>query len=157
MKERTQKLFARLLSVNTYLTFEDLSKEFHISERTLRNELVPINRYLVENHYPCVTNTRGKGLKLSLSDHERKQLLDQVCSVRKEDYYRPNERFLTLLLEIADPAKTTWLYEMEEQLQVSKSTLDEDMRKLRRFLKDYGATVISLPKQGIVLQSMNAR
>ncbi|MEK5266575.1 BglG family transcription antiterminator [Weizmannia sp. FSL W8-0401] len=152
MKERTQKLFARLLSVNTYLTFEDLSKEFHISERTLRNELVPINRYLVENHYPCVTNTRGKGLKLSLSDHERKQLLDQVCSVRKEDYYRPNERFLTLLLEIADPAKTTWLYEMEEQLQVSKSTLDEDMRKLRRFLKDYGATVISLPKQGIVLQ-----
>ncbi|MEH7309003.1 BglG family transcription antiterminator [Neobacillus drentensis] len=152
MKERTQRVFTRLLTVNAYLTFEDLSKEFYISERTLRNELVLINQYLAENNYPIVTSARGKGLKFGLSDQERAKLLAQVGDDREKDYYRPNERFLALLLDIVDTRKTTVLYEMEEKLQVSKSTLDEDMRKLRQFLKDYAIHVVSLPKQGIVLQ-----
>ncbi|MGE8204742.1 BglG family transcription antiterminator [Heyndrickxia sp. NPDC080065] len=152
MKERTQRVFTRFLTVNTHLTFEDLSKEFYISERTLRNELVLINKYLAENNYPIVTTTRGKGLNLTLSNKDRKTLLMQIGGNRKKDYYQPNERFLALLLDIVDTTKTTVLYEMEEKLQVSKSTLDEDMRKLRRFLKDYAITVVSLPKQGVVLQ-----
>lgn len=152
MKERTQRIFARFLRVNTPLTFEDLSKEFRISERTLRNELVLINEYLVAHNYPMVTNTRGKGMKLILSEQEAEQLLAQVGGSREQDYYRPDERFLALLLEIADTTKTTLLYEMEEKLQVSKSTLDEDMRKLRQYLNPYAISVVSLPKQGIVLQ-----
>ncbi|PAF39594.1 hypothetical protein CHH69_07355, partial [Terribacillus saccharophilus] len=38
MKERTRKLLTRFSSVNSFLTYEDLSKEFSISERTVRNE-----------------------------------------------------------------------------------------------------------------------
>ncbi|AGK56024.1 BglG family transcription antiterminator [Bacillus sp. 1NLA3E] len=151
MKERTQRVFTRFLKVNTYLTFEDLSKEFHISERTLRNDLVLINEYLAENNYPIVTTTRGNGMKLVLSDKEREKLLAQVGGDREKDYYRPDERFLALLLDIVDSTRTTVLYEMEEQLQVSKSTMDEDMRKLRQFLKEYAISVVSLAKQGIVL------
>ncbi|MCM3670996.1 PTS sugar transporter subunit IIA [Mesobacillus maritimus] len=152
MKKRTQRVFTRFLTVSTFLTFEELSKEFSTSERTLRNELALINKYLTDNHFPTVTTTRGKGLRLDLSDEDREQLLLKIGDNRKTDYYQPNERFLALLLEIVDTTKTTMLYEMEEKLQVSKSTLDEDMRKLRVFLKDYGITVVSLPKQGIVLR-----
>ncbi|WP_027416021.1 BglG family transcription antiterminator [Aneurinibacillus terranovensis] len=152
MKERTQRVFTRFLTVNTYLTCEDLSKEFYISERTLRNELVLINKYLAENNYPTITTTRGKGLKLDLSDKDREKLLAQIGDDRETDYFRPNERFLALLLDIVDTTKTTILYEMEEKLQVSKSTLVEDMRKLRLCLKDYTISVVSLPKQGIVLR-----
>ncbi|MDU5945438.1 MAG: helix-turn-helix domain-containing protein, partial [Paenibacillus macerans] len=152
MKERTQRIFARFLRANTPLTFEDLSKEFRISERTLRNELALINEFLAEHQYPMVTTARGKGMKLILPDQESEKLLAQVGGNREKDYYRPDERFLALLLDIADTAKTTLLYEMEEKLQVSKSTLDEDMRKLRQYLKRYAISVVSLPKQGIVLQ-----
>ncbi|GJM73745.1 hypothetical protein HMSSN036_59610 [Paenibacillus macerans] len=152
MKERTQRIFARFLRVNTPLTFEDLSKEFRISERTLRNELALINEFLAEHHYPMVTTARGKGMKLILPDQESEKLLAQVGGNREKDYYRPDERFLALLLDIADTTKTTLLYEMEEKLQVSKSTLDEDMRKLRQYLNRYAISVVSLPKQGIVLQ-----
>ncbi|MEH7118359.1 BglG family transcription antiterminator [Neobacillus vireti] len=152
MKERTQRVLNRFLTVNTFLTCEDLSKEFSISERTLRNELVLINKYLAENHCPEITTTRGKGLILDLSDEDRKNLLLKLGNDRETEYYRPNERFLALLLDIVDSTKPTILYEMEEELQISKSTLDEDMRKLRLFLKDYAISVVSLPKQGIVLR-----
>jgi transcriptional antiterminator/mannitol/fructose-specific phosphotransferase system IIA component (Ntr-type) len=152
MKERTQRIFARFLRVNTPLTFEDLSKEFRISERTLRNELVLINEYLAENNYPIVSTTRGKGMRLILPAQESEKLLAQVGGSWEKDYYRPDERFLALLLDIADSTKTTLLYEMEEKLQVSKSTLDEDMRKLRQYLSPYAISVVSLTKQGIVLQ-----
>ncbi len=152
MKERTQRVLNRFLSVNTFLTCEDLSKEFNISERTFRNELTLINQYLAENNYPSITSVRGKGLKLELSEVDRDKLLSKVDDDRESDYYRPNERFLALLLDISDTTKTTLLFEMEEKLQVSKSTLDEDMRKLRQFLNKYGISVVSLTKQGIVLK-----
>lgn len=152
MKERTQKLLTRFSSVNSFLTYEDLSKEFSISERTVRNELVLINNYLTEKNYPTIVTARGKGLKLTLSDKEREMLISKIGLDRETDYYRPDERFLALLLDIVNPSNTTILYEMEKKLQISKSTLDEDMRKLRFYLKDHGISVVSLPKYGVVLQ-----
>ncbi|WP_226669752.1 BglG family transcription antiterminator [Metabacillus litoralis] len=152
MKERTQRVLTRFLSVNTFLTCKDLSKEFNISERTFRNELTLINNYLVENKYPIIASTRGRGLKLALSDKDREELISRIGDSKESNYYSPNERFLALLLEISDNTKTTLLYEMEEILQVSKSTMDEDMRKLRHYLKKYGIFVVSLTKQGIVLK-----
>ncbi|WP_366248919.1 BglG family transcription antiterminator [Terribacillus aidingensis] len=152
MKERTRKLLTRFSSVNSFLTYEDLSKEFSISERTVRNELVLINNYLSEKNYPTIMTARGKGLKLTLSDEEREKLISKIGHDRETDYYRPDERFLALLLDIVNPSNTTILYEMEKKLQISKSTLDEDMRKLRFYLRDYGISVVSLPKYGVVLQ-----
>lgn len=152
MKERAQRVLTRFFKVNTFMTFEDLSKEFATSERTMRNELTLINEFLADNNYPTITTVRGKGLKLELSDKDREKLLSKISLERETDYYRPDERFLALLLDIMDMSKTTVLYEMEQTLQVSKSTLDDDMRKLRSFLKEYGISILSLPKQGIVLR-----
>ncbi|WP_340082530.1 BglG family transcription antiterminator [Terribacillus sp. FSL K6-0262] len=152
MKERTQRLLTRFSSVNSFLTCKDLSTEFLISERTVRNEMALINSFLAENGYPPIKTVRGKGFKLSLSAKEREDLLIKIGDDRTFDYYRPNERFLALLLDIVNPLNTTFLYEMEEKLQVSKSTLDEDMRRLRLFLKNHGISVVSFPKQGMVLQ-----
>ncbi|WP_097043169.1 BglG family transcription antiterminator [Terribacillus aidingensis] len=151
MKERTQKILIRISSVNSFLTYKDLSKEFFISERTLRNELFLINDYLAQNDYPQIITARGKGLKLNLSEKERKRLLFNIGDEITHAYYGPNERFLALLLDIVNPLTTTILYEMGEKLQVSKSTLDEDMRRLRLFVKDHNISVVSLPKQGVVL------
>ena len=152
MKERTKQILSRLLTVNTFLTSKELSKEFYVSERTLRNELVIINNYLSKHNYPLISTTRGKGLKLNLPDEDRETILRKVNDERETDYFRPNERFLILLLEIADTTNKTMLFKMEEKLQISKSTLDEDMRKLRQFLKKFSISVVSLPKQGIVMQ-----
>ncbi|MCJ7841296.1 PTS sugar transporter subunit IIA [Lederbergia sp. NSJ-179] len=152
MRERTKRVLTKLLSAKAFLTIEDLSKEFNISERTFRNELVLINNYLVKNNFTTIMSIRGKGLKLDLSDTDRERLLLKIGDDRETDYYQPNERILALLLDIADSSKTTVLYKLEEKLQVSKSTLDEDMRKLRQLLKKYGISVVSLTKQGTVLQ-----
>ncbi|MCF7621890.1 hypothetical protein M4D76_22545 [Peribacillus frigoritolerans] len=67
------------------MTCEDLSKEFNISERTFRNELVLINKYLAENNYPSITTTRGKGLKLDLTDVDREKLLSKIGDDRRND------------------------------------------------------------------------
>src|SRR4051794_19404602 len=107
MKKRTQRILTRLFAVNSFLTCEELSKEFSISERTLRNELVLINQFLSENQFSTIATTRGKGLKLDLSDEDREKLLSKISNFRETDYYQPNERFLALLLDIVDTTKTT--------------------------------------------------
>ncbi|MEM5597834.1 HTH domain-containing protein [Niallia circulans] len=135
MKERTKQVLKRLLTANTYLTLEDLSNEYHISQRTLRNELMLINEFLQSNNYSLVTTKRGKGMQLTLAHRDAKTLLERMNAEGTKEYYHPDERFLVLLLDIADTSKTTLLYEMEGRLQVSKSTVDEDMRKIRQHLK----------------------
>ncbi|KAB7668381.1 BglG family transcription antiterminator [Bacillus sp. B1-b2] len=152
MKERTKLVLKRFLTANTYLTFQDLSEEFHISERTLRNELGLINDYLSNNSYPLVSTKRGIGMKLPIPIHDGEHLLAQLNGEKERDYFLPEERFLALILNIAESSKVTLLYEMEEVLQVSKSTLDDDMRKLRQYLDKYAVNVVSLTKQGIVFQ-----
>ncbi len=62
-----------------------------------------------------------------------------------------DERLLDLILSISLGKKKVFLYQKEEELQISKSTLDEDMRRLRQLLTKYTVEILSIPKQGLVL------
>lgn len=152
MKERTMQLFIKFLTADVCLPVTELSRAFHCSERTLRNELQLINAYLVSAGLPRISNHRGKGWCLTLPIEKRESLIQALKKEANQEYYNPNERFFILLFEIATTTSATFAYEMEQKLRVSKSTLDEDMRRLRLFLENYRIEVISLPKQGIILQ-----
>ena len=71
----------------------------------------------------------------------------------KDEFYSRDERILDLVLDIALGQNKVFLYQKEEEYQISKSTLDEDMRRLRTLLKEYGVEVLSIPKQGLVFEA----
>jgi mannitol operon transcriptional antiterminator len=61
-------------------------------------------------------------------------------------------RMFDLILSFSLSRKPVFLYQKEEDYQISKSTLDEDMRRVRNMLAEYGIEVLSVAKQGIVLK-----
>ncbi|MFQ7235742.1 MAG: BglG family transcription antiterminator, partial [Enterococcus hulanensis] len=69
-----------------------------------------------------------------------------------ERYLDRESRIFDLILSFALGKKATFLYQKEEEYQISKSSLDEDMRRVRNILAEYGIEVLSVPKQGILLQ-----
>ena len=97
-------------------------------------------------------NLRKKGYHLLLDKDQKQRLLDQMDSAEEEHYLDRESRIFDLILSFSLGKNATFLYQKEEAYQISKSSLDEDMRRVRNILKEYGIEVLSVPKQGIVLQ-----
>lgn len=152
MKDRTAKILRIFITSDYPVTLEQLEEEFHTSSRTIRNELREINLLLRTNQLPEVKNLRKKGYHLLLDKDQKQRLLDQMDSSEGEQYLDRESRIFDLILSFSLGKNATFLYQKEEAYQISKSSLDEDMRRVRNILKEYGIEVLSVPKQGIVLQ-----
>lgn len=152
MKDRTAKILRIFITSDYPVTLEQLEEEFHTSSRTIRNELREINLLLRTNQLPEVKNLRKKGYHLLLDKDQKLRLLDQMDSSEGEQYLDRESRIFDLILSFSLGKNATFLYQKEEAYQISKSSLDEDMRRVRNILKEYGIEVLSVPKQGIVLK-----
>lgn len=149
MKERTIKLLKVLAEESKPISLEDLSREFSVSTRTIRNELNEINTLLENDKLPPSKNIRGQGVVLILNADERRRV-DKIIESYSADYYNREERYLDLIFSIGFSQKKILLYEKEEQFAISKSTMDEDMRRIRQFLDKYEIQIVSDPKLGMI-------
>lgn len=151
MKERTIQIIKYFISNQETVTFDLLSKEFRVSPRTLRNEVNEINHFLAQQKMAPITNKRGRGLKLAMDCDKQDELLMVIEDLSESLYFMPEERLFDLILASGLGRNPLYLYEKEVDYQVSKSTLDDDMRRVRHLLTQYSINVVSVPKQGIVL------
>lgn len=152
MKDRTLKILRTFITLDYPIPLEKLEDQFRTSSRTIRNELREINQFLIENNFSEIKNFRNRGYQLDLDASEKQALLEQSELVNEEFFLDRDKRIFDLILSFSLGNKAVFLYQKEEAYQISKSTLDEDMRRVRNILADYGLKVISVPKQGIVLQ-----
>ncbi|EOH96955.1 hypothetical protein UAY_02687 [Enterococcus moraviensis ATCC BAA-383] len=152
MKDRTIQIFKRFIWSDYPLTLSELSEDFRISNRTLRNEIKEINAFLDERNLPEIKTIRNRGMRLNLEQKER-ELLDACLDEKNEfNYLNREERIFDLILAFSLSEQPVFLYQKESDYQISKSTMDEDMRRVRTILLEYGIEVLSIPKQGIILK-----
>lgn len=149
MKSRTINLLYRLLHSKIPLTIKYLATEFEVSERTIRNDISEINELLNEKNLKPVTFKRSKGVILNLTDDEQQRLFEENI---EERYLNREERIRDLILDIAFGNDPVFLNKKEILYQVSKSTIDEDMRQVRKLFNKFQVEVVSTPKLGLQLQ-----
>lgn len=152
MKDRTLKILRIFITSDYPVTLEKLEEEFCTSARTIRNELREINQFLSTKEFPEIKNLRKRGYQLTLTAEQKKSLFEQIDLADEEQFLDRDSRIFDLILSFSLEKKATYLYQKEEEYQISKSSLDEDMRRVRNTLAEYGIEVLSVPKQGIVLQ-----
>jgi transcriptional antiterminator/mannitol/fructose-specific phosphotransferase system IIA component (Ntr-type) len=151
MKDRTIKLIRKFLYSDFPISIDTLSEEFQLSKRTMRNEINQLNTYFIDNDFPVLQTIRGKGLRLTMTEQKKEALIELIGRDVHDEILTRDERLLDLILSISLGKKKVFLYQKEEELQISKSTLDEDMRRLRQLLTKYTVEILSIPKQGLVL------
>ena len=152
LKDRTLKTLSRLVNADLPLSIETLKVEFNVSPRTIRSEISEINHFLEDEGISRIQTIRGKGFILNLTEEEKNQL--QALSDREnaEDYLSRDERIVDLILAFSLSEVPIFCHQKELDYQVSKSTMDEDMRRVRQILRTYDIEVISTIKQGVLLQ-----
>lgn len=153
MKERTYAILNRLINSEIPLSVKYLSSEFEVSERTIRNEIGTINELLIEYQLPLVESIRSRGMHLTLTNSQIRKIRELEKSKSEFKYLTCEERVLDLILGIAFGKEPIFLNRKEEMYQVSKSSIAEDIRQVRRNLEYYHVKVVSIPKQGLQFQA----
>lgn len=153
MKNRTLDLLKKLASANYPISMQQLTDEFGVSPRTIHSDVKEANEYLISNAIPSILTIRSKGLQLVLSATEKMILIQGLQSLEM-GYFTKEERGFDLLLSLAFSDEPIYLYQKEEEYLTSKSTMDDDMRRLRSEIFKYGIEIISVRKQGLILKGL---
>ena len=149
MKTRTIELLQRFSAYHYPIKAEQLALEYQVSQRTIRQDVLDANSWLRVNQLGEIQTVRKQGFLLRLSDEEEKRLAEALVTYQEELLNR-DERTFDLVLSIAYEQQPVYLNRKEEAFMISKSTMDEDMRRLRADLIKYGIEIVSFGRQGLV-------
>ncbi|MCB5951473.1 PTS sugar transporter subunit IIA [Enterococcus sp. BWT-B8] len=148
MKTRTVELLQRISASEYPIKAEVLAADFNVSQRTIRTEILEANEWLTSKELPEILTIRSKGFLLKMTSEEEKVLEAALLNLNG-DLLNRNERTFDIVLSIAYEKNPVYLNRKEEEFQISKSTMDEDMRRLRADLLKYGIEIVSYGKQGL--------
>lgn len=136
MGERALSILRILLIQQFPITINELAERFDVSTRTIRNDINQIDKILLQNRFPAIQTRHGKGIELILSETQRKDL-ENLIAESSIDYYSNSElRIFNLILEFTFGDKN-YIYEKQNEFQLSKSSIDNDMKIVRNILNDY--------------------
>ena len=149
MTSKELDLILLLASRSEYITYHELKTTLQKSERTVRNYLEQANQLLQQNHLPHIEQDRKLGVKLHFTDLQKEQLSSLLNFEQYHfEYYSAEERVLMILFSILEENTPTFATAFIEKLITSKSSIDSDMKTIRKLAQEYGVIVKSTPKEG---------
>ncbi len=130
MNQRSMAVLNMLVEQEGYLSSEQLAKAFHVSRRTIYNDIGKINDWLKKQKLEIVKQVRAEGFYLEAST---KEALSQTDSLVQAHYYEytKEERKAWIYLHITCSSKTYFLEDFQNLFQVSRNTVLEDIKALK--------------------------
>lgn len=123
-----------------------VSKQLNISERTVRYRIKDLNTFFDDNKINCSLILVHKILKLEGEFPDLKKYLNN------ENYIlSTNERIKMIILLLLSNSTGYKSEEISCILNISRSTLKNDLKLVRRFLKKYDITVVSKANKGLII------
>lgn len=128
---RERELLSYLNSRHGIVTAKEISEKMMISERTIRSDIAGINKAMEANGI-CIRTVYGKGYRLEIQNREAFHCLfsDEKNIQTKED------RIRYLILKIVSGEKNCNLLDMEDDIFISRTTLENDLREVRRRISE---------------------
>lgn len=127
--ERQRKLLRLLNASHGYVTGAELSSKLGVSSRTVRSDIAEIGR-LIDPGAAQISASRGKGYSLHVSDRNtfHRYISGTESLLTREDR---NRHLLLSLLWAEAPIS---MDAMEDQMFISRTTLETDLKVLQRTL-----------------------
>ena len=124
---RQRKLLHRMQHQETFITGNELAKELGVSPRTIRSDVVEINRN-IRPYHAQIRSERSKGYCFEAEDPERIRRLNQIELV----LFTKADRIRYLILRLCLAEAPLNLLDLEDEIFVSHTTLSQDLQSLRQ-------------------------
>ncbi|MDL0434905.1 MULTISPECIES: BglG family transcription antiterminator [unclassified Niallia] len=151
LENRTGNLLKQLMAAEDLITSEQLSRVLHVTSRTIRNDMKELESLLAANGAK-IKSVRGQGYKLVIeSDQLFRKFLQESFHKGKDDiiptlkggrvHYIINRLLLT--------DKNLKLEDLAEELFISKSTIQNDLKEVKELLLVYDLKVEKTGNSGL--------
>lgn len=155
MNKRSREILSRLLAKAEYqqeITIDELTSLYGVSSRTIRYDLDQINGFLASKQIEKIALGKN-GILLPKEDFMKckEYILDEEFYTFKLSKAE-REAFVAMMLLCARDFLT--LSEMADNLMISRSTLIQDVERLKEKVKPYKLSLQSYPNKGLLMQGM---
>ena len=155
MDTRKSNILKELMASNTPITAGYLGQILEVSSRTIREDIKELN-HILSNHGAEVRSTRGIGYELEiietkdfhsfLSDRSQNTIADNKLP------NSPESRIVYMIKKFLLSEKYIKLEDLVDEMHVSQSTLQLDLKSIRSILKSYNLQLNSLPNYGLKIE-----
>ncbi len=147
MNKRTINIIHELMSGDNAITIGSLAEKFHVSERTIRNDIKAINDLLTANGF-CEVSIQ-KGGKLGCE----KDFEHILSLISEDDFYayklnKIERRKIASAMLINSSGYIT-LSAIADNLFVSRATIINDLDGIKEYIRKGNLEVISHPNKGL--------
>ena len=152
LDQRKKKLLSSLIQSEGFLTINELSALYSISNRTVRYDLDAIDDWLKNHNFPRLERIPRKGIQLKLTSQDLK-LIHQLLEIHDFSQYilTPDERRRLIVLTILNQTTPISASMLAEKMSVSNATISVDLKKLDSMLLQYRLTLKKQPNQLLIV------
>ena len=138
----------RILGHKSGVTIAAIAQKLSVSERTIRNDIRQLNEDL--NGSATVEGVQGR-YSLRIFDPEQyRKAFDKICSI-DGIFGTPRGRQNYIFGELMRADSPILTDELAYEMNVGRTTLISDLKKLREDLKPFGLSVVGKTSKGMIL------
>ncbi|NLN41777.1 MAG: BglG family transcription antiterminator [Clostridiales bacterium] len=150
MDQRCAQLLNQIMSACSPVKISELADAFNISSRTIRYDLDKIDDFLKDNGLPQLMRKPGSGIEYSPSYYQRLKILGLLESIGSYNYVlTPEERKKLILTELFQAKDFITIEDISNLLSVSRGTVVNDLKEVRKWLAKHELKLKSAPRYGI--------
>lgn len=149
MYPRIAHLLQSLLHAGTPVTGEQLAAELGVTSRTVRSDIKLLHQ-LISSHGAEIQAMRGMGYELMISDRPAfEDWLKRQVSWASFGVIDPADRISFVIRTLLLTEGYVKLEDLADQMYVSKSTVQNDLKIVKQRLDAYGLHIITRPSYGL--------
>ncbi len=150
---RMKNILRELMSTPKPLTGSFLANMNHVTVRTTRNDIKNLDSIL-KNYGASITSIMGTGYKLEIT--QTRKFLQFLQSLTDNPFFRkdeipktPVERVTYMIRRILLNESYIKLDDLADEMYISKSTIQNDLKAVKEILTRYDLTLESKPNYGL--------
>lgn len=151
INERTKRIIKLIMSVNDYISLEQIAGELKLSKRSIYYEICKVNEWLQDKKLPEVTVNRGKCL--CFDDDIKTNITIALEDEQGEENYifSPLERVRVMICYIIISEQKIYIEELSDCCGVSRNTVFNDLQVVIAQLKEYELKLEYENKKGYMI------
>jgi len=151
MTSRVKKIITILLNQQEYITAQEISENINVSTRTILRELDGVERCLAEKNVH-LEKKKGLGIKIIIDDAQLEDIIEWINNEKTELTDSPEQRHTILKAELLKEQGTTKLYTLTHSLNVTESTISNDLDQIEGWFEKFELNLIRKPGLGIYIK-----
>ncbi|HBG1874900.1 transcription antiterminator [Clostridioides difficile] len=152
MNKRLLDIAELLLNSSDYITVDTIAEELKVSNKTIRNDLVILDEWLLEFNLSLDKKTGSGVIILGNEDIKLKVIRDINDKSNCIYAYSPEDRKRYILSKLFIKNSKFRIRDICNELHVSRATVHKDLVVIQNFLQNFKVTLVRKTNNGVYLE-----